>query len=145
MLNDAGAVRAIREREVKHLRVAFALLEAFRGDPVLAFRLYDGKLKHRIELEQVVRAQRLVAPMTASHADDASIGDRILLDDLVSRPTRFAQSGQHVFAAGIRFERSPRAHLAGMVREDRHESVNMADSLSSDLPVFVTDATMRSR
>src|SRR5205807_2110245 len=106
------AVGRVGEREIEQLRVAHTLLKTVGREPVLALRLYDADREARGYLEQVVGAERIPAPVLAAHHDDAPVGYRVLLDDLIRRPASIVQPRHDVVAAGLRFQRAKRAHGA---------------------------------
>ena len=51
---------------------------------MLALGLDERDREPRLDLEEVVGSQRLVAPVTARGRDYPTVGDRELLDDLIS-------------------------------------------------------------
>ena len=110
VLDDPLAVRRVGEREVEQLRVAHALLKTVGRKPVLALRLDDGDREAGSDLEQVVRPERIAAPVLAAHDDDAPVGDRVLLDDLVRGPASVVEPGDDVVPAGLCLEGAEGRH-----------------------------------
>lgn len=110
MLNDPLAVGRVGEREIEELGVAHALLKTVGRKSVLALRLHDAHGEAGSDFEQVVRSERVAAPVLAAHDDDAPIRDRVLLDDLIRGPAGVMKPRHHIVTAGLRFEGAKRGH-----------------------------------
>ena len=74
---------------------------AFEKSIVEALRLDNGNRDPGPVLKDIVRPERSGALVPLSGLDDPPVRDRVLLDDLVSRPTRSVQRGQHEVATRV--------------------------------------------
>jgi hypothetical protein len=106
VLDDALAVGRIGEGEVEQLGIVLRLLESLAGNRVLALRL-DHRNRHtRSVLQDVVGTKRVASPVLLADRDDAAVGDRKLLLNLIVAPARCLQTRQHVVTTRIPLERT---------------------------------------
>ncbi len=101
VLDNAVAVRRVRELEPQNLSVVLGLLKAVAGFLVRSFGFYDGDWEITAVAEQVVRALLGATALLAACNNDPPVGKRLLLADLFVVPPCGVKLRQHVFPASV--------------------------------------------
>jgi hypothetical protein len=116
VLDDAGAIGAVRELQVENLCVLLRLLQTIRCEPVLAFGLDDRQRSVAQVREEVVGALALAAADGPAGDDDSARCEADLLTDLVVSPPGRIEAGNDIGTAGVSFGRNSRALGSGASR-----------------------------
>jgi hypothetical protein len=77
------------------------LLQAVARQPIEPLRLDDGDRETWFDLEQAVGTLAGFTTMAAQRRHDATVGEVVLLDDLLVAPAGIAEPGQDEVAAGV--------------------------------------------